>query len=80
MKKLIKIKKTIYKKEITEYTENTILKIKDSVQKFKFLNSKSRIQNLEFKISNSKSQIQIPKFKFKSKNSNQKLNLKIRKI
>lgn len=36
MKKLIKIKKTIYKKEITEYTENTILKIKDSVQNLNF--------------------------------------------
>lgn len=57
MKKLIKIKKTIYKKEITEYTENTILKIKDSAQKFKFLNLKSQIQNLKFKISNPNSKI-----------------------
>ena len=52
MKKLLKIKKTIYKKEITEYTESTILKIKDLIQKSKSKNPNPKIQikKLKYKI------------------------------
>lgn len=43
MKKILKIKKTIYKKEITEYTESTILKIKDLIQKYESTNLNSKL-------------------------------------
>ena len=43
MKKILKIKKTIYKKEITEYTKSTILKIKDLIQKYESTNLNSKL-------------------------------------